>query len=145
MTKTGGERKDEDSFSFDGEGSFVREERDSKPVYDLEERTARFGEAIIDFAKKIPLGPVTDRIISQLVGAATSVGVNYDEADDAVSKKDFLKCIGTCKKEARGSKHFLRMVARAVPELKSEARELWLEARELHLIFAKIWRSGRKQ
>jgi hypothetical protein len=45
-----------------------------------------------------------------------------DEADDAVSKKDFLKCIGTCKKEARESKHFLRMAARAVPQLKSEAR-----------------------
>jgi hypothetical protein len=56
-----------------------------------------------------------------------------------------LKCIGTCKKEARESKHFLRMVGRAIPELKSEGRELWLEARELHLIFAKIWRSGRKQ
>ena len=65
MTKTGGERKDEDSFSFDGEGSFVREERDSKPVYDLEERTARFGEAIIEFARKIQRDPVTDRIITQ--------------------------------------------------------------------------------
>ena len=60
-------------------------------------------------------------------------------------KKEFLKCIGTCKKEARESKHFLRMAARAVPELKSEARELWLEARALHLIFAKIWRSGKNQ
>jgi hypothetical protein len=52
---------------------------------------------------------------------------------------------GTCKKEARESKHFLRMAARAVPELKSEARELWFEARALHLIFAKIWRSGREK
>ena len=109
----------------------------------MEERTARFGEAIIDFAKRIPAGPVTDRIISQLVGAGTSVGANYDEADDAVSKKEFLKCIGTCKKEARESKHFLRMAARAVPELKSEAREVWRAARALHLIFAKIWRSGK--
>ena len=145
MTKHECSDESDDSFWFEERAPFIREEPDTTPVYDLEERTARFGEAIIDFAKKIPLGPVTDRIISQLVGAATSVGANYDEADDAVSKKDFLKCIGTCKKEARESKHFLRMVARAVPELKSEARELWLEARELHLIFAKIWRSGRKQ
>jgi four helix bundle protein len=93
---------------------------------------------MIDFAKRMPPGPLTDRIISQLVGAGTSVGANYDEADDAVSKKEFLKCIGTCKKEARESKHFLRMASRAVPELKSDARELWLEARALHLIFAKI-------
>jgi len=137
---------DLDEWSWlDNETASVREEPDTKPLYDLEQRTARFGEAVIDFAKKIPLGPLTDRIISQLVGAGTSVGANYDEADDAVSKREFLKCIGTCKKEARASKHFLRMAARAVPELKSEARELWLEARALHLIFAKIWRSGKNQ
>ena len=124
--------------------SLVREESDSKPVYDLEERTARFGEAVIDFARTIPRDPVTDRIISQLVGAGTSVGGNYAEADDSVSKKEFLKCIGTCKKEARETKFFLRMAVRAVPQLKSEARALWMEARELHLIFAKIWRSGKQ-
>jgi four helix bundle protein len=44
--------------------------------------------------RQIPQGPVTSRIISQLVGSATSVGANYVEADDAVSKKEFLKCIG---------------------------------------------------
>jgi four helix bundle protein len=135
----------DDSFWNEDAEWVIREEPEKKRVYDLEERTARFGEAIIDFARKIPRGPLTDRIISQLVGAVTSVGANYDEADDAVSKKEFLKCIGTCKKEARESKHFLRMAARAVPELRSEARELWLEARALHLIFAKIWRSGREK
>jgi four helix bundle protein len=135
----------EESFWLANETVRICEEPDTKPAYDLEERTARFGEAIIDFAKKIPVGPLTQRIINQLVGAGTSVGANYDEADDAVSKKEFLKCIGTCKKEARESKHFLRMTARAVPELKSEARELWLEARALHLIFSKIWRSGKEK
>ncbi len=145
MTKHEDFRQPDEWSWLDNETPFVREEPDTKPLYDLEERTARFGEAIIDFAKKIPPGPVTERIINQLVGAGTSVGANYDEADDAVSKREFLKCIGTCKKEARESKHFLRMAARAVPELKSEARELWLEARALHLIFAKIWRSGKNQ
>src|SRR5205807_4823562 len=108
-------------------------------VYDLEERTARFGESVIDFAKTIPQDAVTNRLIGQLVGAATSVGANYVEADDAVSKKEFLKNIGTCRKEARETKHFLRMVVRAAPELKPEARKLW--ARELNLIFSKIWRN----
>src|ERR1700693_6362048 len=121
----------------------VREEPLENRVYDLEERTAQFGEAVIDFAKTIPQGAVTNRIISQLVGAATSVGANYVEADDAVSKKDFLKSIGTCRKEARETKHFLRMAVRAVPELKPQARTIWTEARELHLIFSKIWRSKK--
>ena len=130
----------DDSFWDDGAG-LVREEPGTKRVYDLEERTARFGEAIIDFAKTIPQNPVTTRIISQLVGAGTSVGANYVEADDAVSKKEFLKSIGTCRKEARETKHFLRMTVRAVPQLKPQARTLWLEAKELHLIFSKIWRN----
>ncbi len=132
----------EDWVWNDGAG-VVREEPDTKRVYDLEERTARFGEAIIDFAKTIPQNPVTNRIITQLIGAGTSVGANYVEADDAVSKKDFLKSIGTCRKEARETKHFLRMSACAVPELKPQARKLWMEASELHLIFSRIWR-GRK-
>src|SRR5881396_520300 len=104
--------------------------------------TIRFGMTAHGLsAKTIPQNPVTNRIITQLVGAGTSVGANYIEADDAVSKKEFLKNIGTCRKEARESKHFLRMAVRAVPELKPQARMLWLEARELHLIFSKIWRN----
>jgi len=133
----------DEAFWTDAKVSIVREEPDAKRVFDLEERTARFGEAVIDFAKTIPQDAVTNRVISQLVGAATSVGANYVEADDAISKKEFLKNIGTCRKEARETKHFLRMAVRAVPELKPRARKLWMEAKELHLIFSKIWRSGR--
>ncbi len=132
-----------DPFWDSGDSAVVREGADGKRVYDLEERTARFGEAVIDFAKIIPQEPLTNRIISQLVGAATSVGANYVEADDAVSKKEFLKSIGTCKKETREVKHFLRMAVRATPHLKFEGRKLWIEAKELHLIFSKIWRSGK--
>src|SRR5437763_16773340 len=126
---------------MDGETTGMREEPDETRVYDLEERTARFGEVVIDFAKTVPQDAVTNRLIGQLVGAATSVGANYVETDDAVSKKEFLKNIGTCRKEARETKHFLRMIVRAVPELKPEARKLWMEAKELNLIFSKIWRN----
>jgi four helix bundle protein len=111
--------------------------------FDLEERTARFGEAVIKFCKKIPRGPDNDRIINQLVGSGTSVGANYCEADEAVSKKEFINKIGTCKKEAKEAKFFLRMAATSEPSLKNEARTLWREAKELHLIFAKIFRSSR--
>src|SRR5207244_5858414 len=91
----------------------------------------KFGEMVVDFARTIPRDSVTDRIISQLVGAGTSVGANYIEADDSVSKKEFLKCIGTCKKEARETKYFLRMAVRAVPKLKPEERKLWMAPKEL--------------
>jgi four helix bundle protein len=109
--------------------------------FDLEERTARFGEAVIDFLKLVPQGPMTNRLIDQLLGAGTAVGANYCEADDAVSKKEFRLRIGNCKKEARESKFFIRMIVRAVPALREQAKPLWQEAKELHLIFAKIYRS----
>lgn len=115
----------------------------NKPVFDLEERTARFGEAVIRFLKGVPQGPLTNRLIDQLVGASSSVGANYCEADDAVSKKDFRHRIGTCRKESRESKHFLRMIASAVPDKRLEARELWREANELNLIFSTIFRNTK--
>ncbi|HUG90086.1 MAG TPA: four helix bundle protein [Planctomycetaceae bacterium] len=111
--------------------------------YDLEERTARFGEAIIHFAKRVRVNPVTERLIVQLVGAATSVGANYGEADDAGSKKEFLHRISLCKRESRESKHWLRMIVAAAPELKDEARVHWQEAKELNLIFGAIHRGKR--
>ena len=113
----------------------------SEKTYDLEERTARFGEAIIGFAKRIPVNPVTEPLIGQLVRAGTSVGSNYCEADDAGSRKEFRYRISICKRESRESKHWLRMIATAVPELKSEARLHWLEAKELNLIFVSIYRN----
>lgn len=109
-------------------------------VKDLGERTAQFGEAIIRFAKKIPQNPVNNRLIDQLVGAGTSVGANFCEADNSVSGKDFKQRIGTCRKESRETMFFLRMVATAEEGLASEARSLWREAKELNLIFGAIWR-----
>jgi four helix bundle protein len=111
--------------------------------FDLEERTAVFGEAVIAFCKQVPGTAVTLPLISQLVRSGTSVGANYVEADDAHSKKDFVHKIGICKREARESKHWLRMVATADPTQKTEARRLWQEAKELYLIFAAIMRKGR--
>jgi four helix bundle protein len=128
-------------FWYNDAESMVREEPAKPRVYDLEERKARFGEAAIDFAKTIPQNPVTNRIITQHVGAGPSVGANYVETNDAVSKKEFLKSVATCRKEAREAKHFLRRSVRVTPELKPRARSLWLEAKELHLIFSKIWRN----
>ena len=117
---------------------------EDKRVYDLEERTARFGEAVIGFAKRLPKNPVVLPLIRQIVRSGTSVGANYCEADDAVSKKDFRHKISICKKEARETKHWLRMIVCADPHAKQEARGLWQEAKELHLIFAAILRSGKK-
>lgn len=106
--------------------------------YDLEERTAKFGEEIIKFAQHISKNAVTLPLITQLIKAGTSVGANYCEADDAESKNDFKHKLGICKKEARESKHWLRMIAVACPELKDNTQKLQQEAKELNLIFNAI-------
>ena len=126
-------------------GAFVLREAaaDKTPPSDLMERVARFGERIIRFAKKIPRGinhPENNRLIDQLVGAGTSVGANYCEADDAVSGKDFKCKIGISRKESKETMFFLRMIAATEESLAGEARELWREAKELNLIFGSIWR-----
>lgn len=108
--------------------------------FDLEDRTAKFGEDIIKFCQKIPRGPLTDPLITQLVKCGTSVGANYCEADDAESRMDFKHKIGICKKETREAKHFIRMIVIAVPSLKGEDGPLWQEAKELNLIFNSIYR-----
>ncbi|MBM3832840.1 MAG: four helix bundle protein [Verrucomicrobia bacterium] len=110
------------------------------PQFDLEERTACFGEATAKFARTIPQNAVNNPLINQLLRAGTIVSGNYCEADDAVSKKEFRCKIGTGKKEARATKHWLRMIVAAEPDKKIEARTLWREAKELHLIFAAIFR-----
>jgi four helix bundle protein len=112
--------------------------------YDLEARTAAFAERVIDFASLLERNAVSQPLISQLVRSATSIGANYCEADDAESKRDFCHKIGLCRKEARETKYWFRMIARALPASKQQARPLWQEAKELHLIFSKIRRTAAK-
>jgi len=122
---------------------FVREEpngRTSKYAFDLEERTARSGEAIARFSKKIPRDPTNNWFIDKLVGCGTSIGANHCEADERVSKKDFRDTVGRCVKEAKETKYFLRIIAAAEPALADDVRQLFREAKELHLIFASIYR-----
>lgn len=111
-----------------------------KEDYDLEERTAVFGEATIEFCLSVPDGSVTRPLISQLVRSATSVGANYCEADDAQSPKDFRHKIALCRKEARESKYWFRMIVKAVPSLRELAETGGQEAHELNLIFSSIFR-----
>ena len=110
----------------------------STKKYDLEERTAVFGESIIDFVNHTRNTITSTPLLKQLVRSGTSVGANYCEADCAESKKDFVHKIGICKKEAKETKHWLRMTAKAIPESATEARLLWSEADQLQRIFITI-------
>ncbi len=117
--------------------------KESNKKFDLEERTAVFGENVIVFARGIKLDEVNKPLIRQIVRSSTSIGANYMEADGGVSKKDFRNKIGTCKKEAKETKHWLRMISKSNPEKTEECRVLWKEAHELVLIFSKIFSNSK--
>jgi four helix bundle protein len=110
----------------------------SKTQYDLEDRTVQFSKEVIDLTKKIPKHTVTLPLIDQFLRSATSIGANYCEANGAASKKDFRNKIIICRKEARETKYWLRLLAQADEKFKEEYRMLWKEAQELTLIFSKI-------
>lgn len=109
--------------------------------YDLEERTAVFGENIIDFVRVLPKNEITRPLVSQIVRSATSIGANYMEANQASSRKDFKNKIAICRKESNETKHWLRMISKADENRKEECRKPWKESHELTLIFAKISKS----
>jgi four helix bundle protein len=77
----------------------------SSSKYDLEERTAIFGEDIIKFCKTVELNTISRPVINQIVRSATSIGANYCEANNSSSRKDFKNKIFICKKETQETKH----------------------------------------
>lgn len=115
----------------------------TKPIYDLEERTAKFGEAIIEFSQSLDKNEINRLLINQLVRSATSIGANYMEANAAESKKDFQHKIGVCKKESKETMHWLRMITKANQKRTDDCKKLWQEVRELVLIFSSILKNKK--
>ncbi|MEW6201148.1 MAG: four helix bundle protein [bacterium] len=105
--------------------------------YDLEERTLAFAKKIIQFANNLPKTISNIEIAKQLVKAGTSVGANYIEANEALSKKDFIMRIKICRKESKESIYWLKLAE--IREQQVDDRK-WLigEATELLKIFSSI-------
>ncbi|GIW68021.1 MAG: four helix bundle protein [Candidatus Parcubacteria bacterium] len=111
---------------------------------DLEERTIKFSEDIIDLVKKIKVSFLNKNILQQLLKSSTSIGANYQEANGASSKRDFRNNIHLCKKEAMETKYWLRLLTKVEEKHKYTIRKLWKEAHELTLIFSKISKSSKE-
>lgn len=112
--------------------------------YDLEDRTIKFSISLINICKTIKISTINENIIKQILRSGTSVGANYREANGATSKTDFKSKIHICKKEANETLYWLRLLANEVDEKqKVLIRELWLENKELLLIFSKIASSSK--
>jgi four helix bundle protein len=113
-------------------------EDETKPR-DLEDRTFLFAESVRAFVKQLPKTISNTEDVRQLVRASGSVAANWIEADEALSKKDFLMRVKICRKEAKESRLFLRLVDTGLAKAAVSARDkLAAEARELTLIFSSI-------
>ncbi|MBI3290927.1 four helix bundle protein [Candidatus Falkowbacteria bacterium] len=114
--------------------------RNSKQ-FDLEERTFNFSKQVRSFVKKIPKTLVNIDDLKQLIRSSGSVGANYIEANEALSKKDFLLRIKICRKEAKESRYWLKLIEIFEDkEIEKERRHLENEANELMMIFGSIVR-----
>ena len=116
--------------------------RNSKP-YDLEDRTLVYAKRVRAFAKNLPKTIANIEDIKQLVRASGSVGANYIEANESLSKKDFIMRIKICRKEAKESRYWLRLIdTNGKMELEKERKDLEQEATELMNIFGSILRKS---
>ena len=112
---------------------------ENPPRRDLEDRTFQFAQAVRRFVKTLPRNISSTEDVRQLVRASGSVAANWIEADEALSKKDFLMRVKICRKEAKESRLFLRLIdAGLTKEIVSSREGLAKEARELTLIFSAI-------
>jgi four helix bundle protein len=116
---------------------------DSPRRYDLEDRTFRFAQSVRAFVRRLPRTLSNIEDAKQLVRASGSVGANYIEANEALSKKDFVMRIKICRKEAKESGFFLRLLYLADDkELEATRAVLVQEATELTSIFGSIVRKS---
>ncbi len=112
--------------------------------YDLEERTFLFAQEVRGFVRCLPRTSANIEDGRQLLRASGSVGANYIEANESLGKKDFLMKIRTCRKEAKESAYWLRLLDVAVEQKLAKSRsDLMQEATELMNIFAAILRKSQ--
>ncbi len=110
----------------------------NKKVYDLEERTLEFAKGVIRLCKELQKDTINFKLIGQLVDAAGSVGANYREANESLSKKDFIYRMKITRKECKESSYWLDLLKAANPKSEAEIDEFIKESRELRSIFTSI-------
>jgi four helix bundle protein len=107
-------------------------------TFDLEDRTAKFTANVIAFINVCPKTTVNIELTKQLIRSAGSVGANYIEANEALSKKDFGMRVKICRKEAKESRYWLRLIEVSGDEIEKRRQDLVNESTELLKIFSCI-------
>jgi four helix bundle protein len=109
------------------------------PRYDLEDRTYEFAKAVRAFVKRLPRTICNIEDVKQVVRSSGSVGANYIEANDSLSRKDFLMRVRICRKESKESRYWLRLLdTRDSSDLDKDRTRMIDEADQLMKIFGAI-------
>ncbi len=111
--------------------------------YDLEDRTFAYAKRVIAFIRNLPKTIANVEVMKQLVKASGSVGANYIEANEAVSRNDFKYCIKIFRKESKESRYWLRLLELRDAEQEEERHALVQEATELMKIFGSILQKSK--
>ena len=106
--------------------------------YDLEERTFRFAKGVLEFVGNLPRTVANTEIMKQVIRSSGSVGANYIEANEALSKKDFAMRVKSRRKEAKESRYWLRLIEAREEDTEKRKQSLITEATELMKIFGSI-------
>jgi len=111
--------------------------------YDLEDRTFKFARDVRSFVKKLPRTLANIEDCKQLVKSSGSMGANYIEANEALSKRDFVHRIKISRKESKESRYWLRLIDTGDnKDLDMERKKLIKESTELMKIFSSIMRKS---
>lgn len=113
-----------------------------KPI-DIHERIYRFVIRVINFTKKLPKTPQNNVIISQIVASSTSMGANDQEADGALSKKQFINSYTIVRREGKETCYWLRVISDTNKLFEQESSDLFREGQEIVLIVSAIIRNSR--
>lgn len=116
---------------------------EKKNRYDLEDRTLKFAGDVRAFVRLLPRSTANREDSSQVVRSSGSVGANYIEANESLSKKDFLMRIRIARKEAKETAYWLKLIDTGEDNaLKEKGSALYQEARELMFILSSIMRKS---
>lgn len=112
--------------------------RPKNSTFDLEDRTLEFAKRIIRMCKDLPNNTVNFKLIDQIIRSAGSIGANYREANDSLSKKDFLMRMKISRKEAKETNFWLELIIEVNPDFKDKITGLLAESVELKKILSRI-------
>lgn len=112
--------------------------KSAKSSFDLEGRTLEFAKRIIRMCKALPNNTVNFKLIDQIIRSAGSMGANYREANDVLSKKDFLMRIKISRKEAKETHFWLELIIEANPDFEKKIQDLLKESIEFKKILSTI-------